>query len=229
MFTDPDGCQIETGMTLTLRTRLAAIATIVFGLLLAAFSIVTYRVLTRQLDADVTERLTQLTEGLHGYLRFNDDTVSVDFDTGDNDQAAFVQQATRYYQVYDVGTGRLLVESRGIAPLGLEFSPTEVQAYRAQQRPFDIETEYGRLRISNSVKTNSDGRVYLLQVGTPLGPMDSGLRRYRVLLLWRVPAVLLVAVFASWWLSGFALRPLARMATVARRAGEPWRARCLAG
>ncbi len=204
-------------MTLTLRARLAAISTIVFGLLFAAFSIVTYQVLAQQLDADATERLTQLTDGLHGYLRFNDETVSVDFDAADNDQAAFVHEATRYYQVYDVGTGSLLVESSALSPLGLEFSPTEVQAFRVQQRPFDIQTEYGRLRISSSEKTTAGGRVYLLQVGASLASMDAALRRYRALLLLRVPAVLCVAVLASWWLSGFALRPLARMATAARQ------------
>ena len=41
-------------MTLTLRTRLAAISTIVFGLLLAALSVASYEVLARRLDADVT-------------------------------------------------------------------------------------------------------------------------------------------------------------------------------
>ena len=41
-------------MTLTLRARLAAISTIVFGLLLAALSVASYEVLSRRLDADVT-------------------------------------------------------------------------------------------------------------------------------------------------------------------------------
>ena len=82
-----------------------------FGLLLAGFSLVSYQVLARRLDADVTERLTQLTDGLHGYLRFGEDTASVEFDESDNDQAVFVQEATRYYQVYDVATGRLVAAS----------------------------------------------------------------------------------------------------------------------
>ena len=95
-------------MTLTLRTRLATVSSMVFGLLLAALSLVSYQVLARRLDADVTERLTQLTDGLHGYLRFSDDTASLAFDASDNDQAVFIHEATRYYQVYDADTGRLL-------------------------------------------------------------------------------------------------------------------------
>jgi heavy metal sensor kinase len=202
-------------MTLTLRARLAAISMIVFGLLFAALSLVSYEVLSRQLDADLTERLTELTDGLHGYLRFDGDTASVAFDASDNDQAAFVHEATRYYQVYDAETGRLLVESGGFAPLALQLTPGEVQAFRAEPGPFDIETEYGRLRISNSVRTVADGRAYLLQVGVSLAPMDATLTRYRDLLLWRVPVALFVAVLASWWLSGFALLPLSRVAVAA--------------
>jgi len=148
-------------VTLSLRARLAAISTIVFGLLLAALSLASYKVLSRRLDADVTERLTELTDGLHGYLRFDNDTTSVAFDESDNDQAAFVHEATRYFQVYDAGTGRLLTESSGLAPLALHLTPGEVQAFRAEPRPFDIETEYGRLRISNSVRTTADRRAYL--------------------------------------------------------------------
>jgi heavy metal sensor kinase len=202
-------------MTLTLRGRLAAISTIVFGLMLAALSLGSYLALSQRLDADVTERLTELTNGLHGYLRFDGGTASVAFDASDNDQAAFVHEATRYYQVYDARTGRLLVESNGFTSLALHLTPGEVQAFRAEPRPFDVETEYGRLRISNSVGTGGDRRTYLLQVGMSLAPMDAALARYRDLLLWRVPLALLAAVAALWWLSGFALSPLSRVALAA--------------
>ena len=86
-----------------------------------------------------------------------------------------------------------------------------------QPKPFDIATEYGRLRFSNSVRTAADGRRYLLQVGVSLAPMDAALARYRDLLLWSVPAALLVAVAAAWWLSEFALLPLSRVAVAAQR------------
>ncbi len=202
-------------MTLTLRARLATISTIVFGLLLAALSFVSYEVLSRQLDADVTERLTQLTDGLHGYLHFDGDTASVVFDARDNDQAVFVNEATRYYQVYDAETGRLLAESSALTPLALHLTPGEVRGFRAEPTPFDIETEYGRLRISNSLGTEANGRAYLLQLGVSLVPMDTALARYRDHLLWRVPVALLVAIAASWWLSALALLPLSRVAVAA--------------
>jgi heavy metal sensor kinase len=203
-------------MTRTLRARLATIAAIVFGLLLAGISLISYRVLARRLDADVTERLMQLTDGLHGYLRFGDGTATVAYDTSDNDQAVFVHEATRYYQVYDAASARLVAASNVMTALGLQWTIDEVQAFRAKPAPFDIATEYGRLRISNSERTLSDGRTYLLQVGVSLAPMDAALKSYRDLLWWRVPVALLLGTFAAWWLSGFALRPLSRLAAAAR-------------
>lgn len=204
-------------MMRTLRARLATISAIVFGLLLAGLSLASYQVLARRLDADATERLMELTDGLHGYLRFGPDAASIVYDAGDNDQAVFVHEATRYYQVYDVATGRLVAASSTIAPLGLQLTLGEIQAFRARPDPFDITTEYGRLRLSNSVRTLRDGQTYLLQVGIPLEPMDAALKRYRDLLWWRVPVAVLLGALAAWWLSGFALRPLSRLAASARQ------------
>ena len=39
---------------------------------------------------------------------------------------------TRYYQIYDAGSGRLLVQSAALAPLGLHYTPGEVQAFRRE-------------------------------------------------------------------------------------------------
>jgi heavy metal sensor kinase len=204
-------------MTLTLRARLVAISAVVFGLLLAALGLVSYQVLARWLDADVTERLAQLTDGLHGYLHVNGEAASVEYDASDSDQAAFVHEATRYYRVYDLGTGRPLALSNGFATPVPALTPAQVQAFRAQPKPFDVETGYGRLRISSSVRRAPGRGAYLLQVGVSLAPMDGALVRFRDLLLWSIPGALLAAVLAAWWLSGFALLPLSRMAAAARK------------
>ena len=60
-------------MTLTLRARLAVIATTVSGVLLGGLSTISYNVLARWLDDDVRTRLTEIADGLHGYLRFEGD------------------------------------------------------------------------------------------------------------------------------------------------------------
>jgi len=203
-------------VTLTLRARLAVIATIVSGLLLGGLSVVSYNVLARWLDEDVTTRLTELTDGLHGYLRFEGDAPTVEYNTNDSDQASFVHEATRYYQVYDSATGRLLVQSPDIAPLGLSLTRGEIVLLLATSQPSDITTPYGRLRIVNSPIAGPGGRTYLLQVGVSLRTLDASLSRYRDLLLVLTPLSLLLAAAGAWWLSGFALAPLTRAAFAAR-------------
>ena len=177
---------------------------------------VSYNVLARWLDEDVTTRLTELTDGLHGYLRFDGDAPTVEYNTNDSDQASFVHEATRYYQVYDSATGRLLVQSPDIAPLGLSLTRGEIVLLLATSQPSDITTPYGRLRIVNSPIAGPGGRTYLLQVGVSLRTLDASLSRYRDLLLVLTPLSLLLAAAGAWWLSGFALAPLTRAAFAAR-------------
>jgi heavy metal sensor kinase len=203
-------------VTLSLRARLAVSATVVFAVLIGALAAASYTVLARQLDADASDRLAELTDGLHGYLRFHDDVPSVEFDASDGDQVSFVQEATRYYQIYEAGSGRLLFQSSALAPLGLRLTPGRVRAYVASLRSFDVATDYGRLRMSNSLVPGAGATTYLLQVGVTLAPNDAALRRYRDLLLLGVPACLVLAGAGSWWLSAFALAPLIRLAGAAR-------------
>jgi heavy metal sensor kinase len=202
-------------VTLPLRARLAVFSALVCGLLLSVLSVVSYGVLGRLLDADVTMRLMELTDGLHGYLRFETERPTVEHNTADGAQAAFVQEATRYLRIYDVATGRLLFQSDGFAPMGLHLTPEQVRANRAHLKPFDVSTRYGRVRISNSAIGDRHGREYLVQVGVSLNAMDTALNRYRALLLWLLPGALLVSAAASWWLAGLALRPLTALASAA--------------
>ncbi len=203
-------------MTVPLRARLAASYAALVALLLAMLAVASYGVLARQLDRDATARLAELTDGLHGYLRLQGDTPTITFDANDPDQAAFIHEATRYYQIYDAESGRLLEQSAGFEPLGVHFTPAEIHELRTQPRRFDISTEYGRYRISNSLLSRAGGRAQLLQVGLSLGPMDSALRRYLDLLVWGLPIALGIAALAAYWLAGVALAPLSRLAAAAR-------------
>jgi heavy metal sensor kinase len=203
-------------VTLTLRARLAVIATIVSGLLLGGLSVVSYNVLARWLDEDVTARLTELTDGLHGYLRFEGDAPTVEYNANDTDQVSFVHEATRYYQIYEADSGRLLVQSPDIAPLGLSLTKGEILLLLASSQPSDISTPYGRLRVVNSLVAGPQGKNYLLQVGVSLRTLDTALGRYRDLLLVLTPLSLVMAAAAAWWLSGFALAPLTRLALAGR-------------
>ncbi len=202
-------------MTLALRTRLTVFYTIVFGVLLTAIAAVSYRALAQQLDSDATTSLIELTNGLHGYLHFENITPEVQYDRTDPQETAFVQRATRFYQIYDGATGALLVQSDAIQPLGLTFTPAEVRSFRDEPRLHDIQTDYGRIRLTNSVIADR-GKTYLLQVGASLAATDGALRRFLRLLLWTVPAGLFVAILAGRWMATVALGPLLRFADAAR-------------
>lgn len=206
-------------MTLSLRTRLTLLCATTFAILLGLIGATSYRLLARQLDVDEMAHLTQLTAGLHGYLRFEGEHPTMAFDDSDTDQVAFVHDATRYYQIYDAHNGRLLAQSDGLEALGLHFTSDEVQAFLGEPRTYDIDTAYGRFRLSNSVISPAAGQRYLLQVGTPLDPMHNALGRYLELLLWIVLPSLIVALGAIWWIVGAALAPLSQLAADARRIG----------
>ena len=114
-------------MTLALRTRLTVVYTAIFGVVLTALAAVSYRVLSQQLDSDATAGLIELTNGLHGYVRVTDGKAGVEFDRNDPEESAFVQRATRFYQIYDATSGALVAQSDALEPLGLTFTPDEVK------------------------------------------------------------------------------------------------------
>jgi len=199
----------------SLRTRLIVLYTVIFGVLLTAIGVSAYRLLARQLDDDATANLIELTNGLHGYLRVDDGEPTLVYDDTDPEEAAFVQRATRFYQVYDAKDGKLLVQSDGLAPTGLTFAPDEVRSFRDNPRLWTSDTE--RIRLSNTLITDDSGRTYLLQVGFPLKvSVDDPLNHFLRLLLWGVPIGLVVAIVFGRWMARLALAPLTRLATAAR-------------
>jgi heavy metal sensor kinase len=201
---------------LALRTQLTLFYTVILAVLLTALGVIYYQVLARQLDADATADLAEITSGLHGYLRFQDNRPSLAYDRTDPEQVAFVEGATRYYQIYDASTGQLLAQSPALAPLGLHYTPVEVLAFGASPGVLDMQTDHGRIRLSSSLLSPGGGRTYLLQVGVPLDAMDSAVRRFIGLLLWSVPTGLFLALVTGRWMATRALAPLVRMAAATR-------------
>jgi heavy metal sensor kinase len=201
---------------LTLRTRLTLLYAGVLALLFTTLGIAYYHAFARQLDIDANTTLSEITSGVHGYLRFEQGMPVLDYDSADPAQVSFIEEATRYYQVYDVKTGRLLVQSPALEPLGVQYTPDEVRAFGSQPRVQEVQTDQRRIRFSNSVIAPGDGESYLLQVGVPLDPMDEALGRFLGLLLWSVPAAILVGALASRWIAGRALVPLVRLAEATR-------------
>lgn len=203
----------------TLRTSLTlsyAAALVVF---LTALAFGYYQLFARQLDVDATTELAELTRGVHGYLRFAGGMPTLDYDRNDPEQVAFVQEATRYYQVYEAGSGRLLVQSDAIEPLGLHYTATEVRGFIEHPTTSDIQTDRRTIRLSNTVIAPAPGEAYLVQVGVPLDGRDAALRRLVALLVWSLPVGLVGVLGVGRWMARRALAPIAALAASARTIG----------
>jgi len=201
---------------LSLRTTLTLSYTAILVLLLGAAGAISYNSLASQLDADATDEVQELTRGMHGYLRFGGGEPWLSYDSNDPDQVTFIERATRYYQAFDADTGQLIYQSPALTPLGLQYTPDEVRAFREQPQPVDVYTDQGRIRLTNTIVSPSPTEHYLLQVGLRLEHFDAALGRFLALLLWSLAPALVVAIVAGRYMAGRALAPLARLSAEAR-------------
>jgi heavy metal sensor kinase len=197
---------------LPLRTSLTLFYTGMLALLVTALAIGEHSLLVRRLDDDVSANLEEKARGLHGYLRFVDGSPVLQYDRDDADSAAFVDDATDYYQVYDAQTGHLLTQSPGLESLGLDYTADEVATFRDHPGLTDVRTDRGRLRLSSTVISPTPGEMYLVQVGDLLDGVDRTIAGFDRLLFWRILVGLGLAVLVGRWLAGRALAPLSRLA-----------------
>ena len=204
---------------LPLRNSLTIVYTSILAVLVSALALATHAVLVRQLDRDATSRLEEKARGLHGYLQFKNGMPVLEYDRSDADSAAFVDDATDYYQVYDAQSGRLLVQSPGLESLGLQYTSGEVAEFFKDPGPHDVHTDRGRLRLISTVISPSPGETYVVQVGDLLDGVDKTLAGFDRLLLWNILGGLAVAAFAGRWLAGRALTPLSQLAGATQAIG----------
>lgn len=200
---------------LPLRTSLTVLYTGLLAVLLSGAAVAFHRILVHQLDTETTAILEDVARGLHGYLQFAGGQPRLEYSKTDPEAVTFIEEATRYYQVYEVETGRLLMQSVAFESLGLHYTPEEVNAIRQDPRVYDVATDRGRLRILSSLVTPVPGETYLLQVGEPLDRLDRAVRRFDRVLAWQLGAGLVVAGLVGYWMAGRALRPMAKLATAA--------------
>jgi heavy metal sensor kinase len=204
---------------LRLRTHLTLFYIATLGLLLLVLGVACYRALALQLNAEVTSELDDLTAGLRGYVRFDDGKPEVAYNRDNPDEAAFVEGAIRYYQLYDLRSGELVARSTALDQLRIRFTPQELQTLRSGPRTFDLYVDQNRIRFSNTVISAPSREPYLLQVGIPMQATDRALGNLLTLLLWGIPAALLIVAIVGRWMAGRALNPLGDLAAATRRIG----------
>jgi heavy metal sensor kinase len=200
---------------LTLRTKLTLFYSITVSVLLTGFALIYYRVLAVGLDRDLTQDILDRTSGVRGYLRFEEGQPVFAYDVNDPDELTFINRATRYYQVYEIGTGMLLAESDELQNGQVRFSSTDVALYAETAPSFvDIHTDEGNIRLR--YETVSGGRNnYLLFVGASTQPIEDTVDSFLEGLAWLIPTGVLLAAIASWFMAGKALQPVAALGKAA--------------
>jgi len=200
---------------LTLRTKLTLFYSLTVSILLTGFALIYYRVLTTGMDSDLTQDILDRTSGLRGYLRFEDGQPVFVYDENEPEEVTFIDQATRYYQVYEIETGQLLRESGELQNSQVRFSPADIQNYASTAPSFvDIHTDQGRIRLRNEL-VSANGSNYLLFVGASMKPLEETVDSFLEGLAWLIPSGVLLAAIASWFMAGKALEPVAALGKAA--------------
>jgi heavy metal sensor kinase len=201
---------------LSVRTQLTLIYTTVFGVLLSALGGILYHTLADRLDRGLTAELDERAAALRGYLTIRDGIPQLVFNENDPEQAHFIHDATRYYQVFDVATGDLVVQSRDVELLGLYVSPQEVRELAQGPVFSEIQTPHARIRFHNDVIRDRSGGEFLIQVGSSLAPVQAALEQFLGTMLLLIPVGALLAALCGWWMARRAMRPVEALAEAAR-------------
>jgi heavy metal sensor kinase len=108
--------------------------------------------------------------------------------------------------------GNWTFQSGSIRPYNIPVSSPR-NAKRPELKTIDVAGS--PLRILTA-KVDVDGQQYTLQLATALGGYYGVLRRFGWLILWSVPAVLILATASGYWMSRRALAPVDQITNTAR-------------
>jgi heavy metal sensor kinase len=202
-----------------LRTKFTGFYGGVTLLLLAAISLLSYRVLAYQLNKDLSDDLNLRAAALRGYLRLENGHPVLKYDLLDPEEEYFISRATRYFQIWDLRDGKLLLQSPELHSTGIVFLPEEIKDLGESSGFSQMETEHVRLRFHNTRIRFNDGSAFLLQVGASLETMETALSKFSEIILWFVPVGALMAGVAGWFLAGRVLQPIEDLGAAASKIG----------
>jgi heavy metal sensor kinase len=202
-----------------LRTRL----TLIFGLVFAGILVLivgsSYRIVKFCLDDILKQELRDRVAGLRGYIHFREGKPKFEYNASDPDEAFFVESSKRYYQVFNAATGELIDQSHDLDLIDLDKDLDNRRAIQTHQVFSDAKAGNLRLCFYNEIIRAPDGRSYLMQIGVRRDLIDNALKQMMRITILVAPVGLMVAVLASWWMAGRALRPVTRLTQTAEKIG----------
>jgi hypothetical protein len=118
-----------------LRTKFTGFYGGVTLLLLAALSLLFYRLLGYQLNKDLNDDLNLRAAALRGYFRLENGQPVLNYDIQDPEEAYFINRAARFFQIWDLRNSKLLLQSPELHATGIEFLRAELKDL-GQSSPF---------------------------------------------------------------------------------------------
>src|SRR5271156_3522558 len=124
---------------LSLGARLTLFYSLMLTAMLAVFGFLFYHSLTLIVDRNLTEELRQRAVFLDNYLRVSGDTMQLAADPRDREETYLVHSAERYYQIFRLPSGDLVVQSKDVELLGLSLTPDQVRHLAASGELTDLQ------------------------------------------------------------------------------------------
>ncbi|NJR52802.1 MAG: two-component sensor histidine kinase [Leptolyngbyaceae cyanobacterium CSU_1_3] len=210
------------------RLQLAVCYSLVMGLLLGIFGLITYQVLIRAYLYSIDQELQGVAKAFHrnlehvlsepekvspGLKEVLPDLCVVDRPCSKSvAENAFENLHHKMLEVYQnnyylrfVSRSDQLIATSGFRPTGLPLTPGKIEWETLQDRSGD---RYHQ--ISLPLHTSNQQTWGYLQVGRSLKEVDRRLAGFQRVLLISVPISVLFVGLSSWWLAGLAMRPVQR-------------------
>jgi heavy metal sensor kinase len=201
---------------LGLRARLTLFYTLMLAAMLSLFGVLFYHSLNLVVDRSLTEQLRQRVVFLRNYMRVQDGNVQLIVNPHDREETYLIHNAARYYQVFRLPSGELLVQSQELDLLGVRLTPDDARALARSHEYTDLQVEQERLRFDNSVIAGGNSPAFLVRVGIPMTPADNVRKEFLRSLLFLAPLGVFAAAVMGWEMARRALRPMKQLADAAR-------------
>jgi heavy metal sensor kinase len=192
---------------LKLQTKLALGYALLFALLLGIAGAAVHHLMALRLTTEADDNLVDHLAGLWGYIEFRDGKPVVLQDPKNTYVTYFLREATRYYQLYDAGSGSLLLESDDSSIMHLAL-PSEQARQLAHHPGIDRVASNGVPLRFRSAIFQSKGHSYLLRVGVPVERDLQVIDELRSVLLLLLPITTVIVIAGAWWMAGRSLQPL---------------------
>jgi two-component system OmpR family sensor kinase len=202
---------------LSLRARLTLFYSMVLTVVLAFFGVLFYNALGFFLERNLTEELRERALFVANHERVQDGGPQLVYNQNDREEAYLVHSAVRYYQVFQLPSGTLVVQSQELQLMGVQLSPETVRELANSQEYSDMQLRKERLRFHNGLIPGGNTNSYLVRVGIPLTPADDAQRGFLRSLLFLTPLGILLASLVGWEMARRALRPMRTLANAARQ------------